>query len=66
MNTEDYVIHAGFVYLADEWDNSYDGQRYDDVLRCTVNLDHPLFNSETYYDELERYWSTGLKPIYVL
>lgn len=66
MNTENYVVHAGFIYLEDEWDNSYDGQRYDDVLRCTVNLDHPLFNPDTLDVDLECYWSTGLKPIYVL
>ena len=31
-NTLKYVVHSGFVYEADEWYNSYDGQRYDDVL----------------------------------
>ena len=44
-NTLDYVVHSGFVYEADEWYNSYDGQRYDD---------------------LECYWSKGIKPSYVM
>ena len=52
-NTLDYVVHSGFVYEADEWYNSYDGQRYDDVLKVTVNLNHPDYpeDDEKLYDD---------------
>ena len=66
MNTENYVVHGDAVYLESDWDSDCDYQCYDDVLRCTVNYDHPLFDSETYCDELANYWATGVKPEYVL
>lgn len=67
-NTLKYVVHSGFVYEADEWYNSYDGQRYDDILKVTVNLEHPDYpeDDEKLYDDLEGYWFKGIKPSYVM
>ena len=66
-NTHTYVVHGDFVWDADEWDNSPDSQRYDDIKRCVVDLDHPTYPKDwdKIEDDLVNYWKTGLKPIYV-
>ena len=48
-------------------------EKYDDVIRCRVNLDHPDHPSNKDgdgYGQFERemlnYWSKGIKPVYVV
>lgn len=68
MNTMSYVIHGDFVYEEGEWMNSHDSDRYDDIKHAEVNLDHPTYpdNDEKLYEDLVNYWSTGVKPSYVI
>ena len=62
------ISMISFVYEADEWYNSCDGQRYDDVLKVTVNLDHPdhPLDDEKLYEDLEGYWSKGINNVFII
>lgn len=67
-STMEYVIHGGLIYDADDWFNSHDADRYDDIKQAIVNLDHPDYpdDDEKLYEDLGAYWETGTKPSYVI
>lgn len=67
-NTMEYVIHGDAVYEADDWFNSHDSNRYDDIKQAVVDLDHPDYpdDDEKLYEDLAGYWATGTKPSYVI
>lgn len=72
-NYENYVIWSDQVWCMDEWESSGMSEKYDDVIRCRVNLDHPDHPSNKDGDgysqfekEMLNYWSKGIKPAYVV
>lgn len=67
-NTIEYVVHGDAVYEESDWDSSGDSERYDDVIRCSVNIDHPDYpdDGEKVYEDLANWWATGVKPTYAL
>ena len=63
-NYENYVIWSDQVWNADEWESSGMSEKYDDVIRCRVNLDHPNYNEESFEAEMISWWGCGPQPTY--
>lgn len=66
-NLENFVIHSHVVWTKDEWEFTGMSEKYDDVLRCIVDLNHPLAQDEVEMEkQLIQYWSNGVKPDFVV
>lgn len=65
-NHVEYVVWSDLVFEESEWENSEFAEKYDDIIRCTVDLDHPDYDEETYEGELISWWTCGIKPPFVV
>ena len=60
-----YIVHSDVVYEESEWYEDPSNERYDDIIKCNVDISHPSYNEDTFYSDMERMWSMGVTPSYV-
>lgn len=60
----EYVVWSDQVWEADDWFNSDMSEKYDDIIRCTVDLDHPEYDEESFEAEMVAWWGCGPQPPY--
>lgn len=63
-----YVVHGDVLWEEYDWNNSPDCERYDDIIRCKVDIKHPNYPVEEegkFEQEMLDYWAKGVKPPYV-
>lgn len=39
-------------------------EKYDDIIRCAVDLDHPEYDEESFEAEMVAWWGCGPQPPY--